>query len=185
MFHWLRNHVTSINKRETKNKKLLHKQTNTFVQLESTNKTRWNLYTKIHTTKKTIRNESNLEDSVLSFLINPLTDARRQVKFCQKLIENLFEKGESPCTREFPEIKTKRQLLDHYLKGICSLTSQNGIHTIKIKSPNAFQDRYLIQTNDVDIEFLKVFTQYIIRIQYQNSQRARSMFTKWCLLTYL
>ena len=78
---------------------------------------------------------------------------------------------------EFPDVKIKRQLLDHYLKRICSLTSQYGIYTIEIRSPNAFNDRYLIQTDDVDIEFSKVFTQYIKSIQHQNSQRANSIFT--------
>ena len=81
------------------------------------------------------------------------------------------------CTREFPDVKIKRKLLDHYLKGICSLKSQYGIYTIEIKSPKAFHDRYLIQTDDVDIEFSKVFTQYIKSIQHQNSIRANSKMT--------
>ena len=38
--------------------------------------------------------------------------ARGQTEFCQKLIANLFEKGESPCTKEFADLKTKRQRLD-------------------------------------------------------------------------
>ena len=71
----------------------------------------------------------------------------------------------------------KRQLLDHYLKGICSLTSHFGIYTNEIISPNASHNRYLIQTDNVDIEFSKVFTQYIKNLQHQNSQRANSMFT--------
>ena len=104
-----------------------------------------------------IRNEENPEKSVLPFLISRLTEIRVQVQFCQNLIANLFEKRESPCTRKFPDVKIKRQLLDHYLKGISSLTSQYGIYTIEIRSPNAFHDRYLIQTDDVDIEFSKVF----------------------------
>ena len=56
-------------------------------------------------------------------------------------------------------VKLKRQLLDHYRKGMCSLKSQYGIYTIEIKSPNAFHDKYLIQTDDVGNEFSKVFTQ--------------------------
>ena len=71
--------------------------------------------------------------------------------------------------KKFPDVKIKRQLLDHYLKGKCSLKLQYGIYTIEIKSPNAFHDRYLIQTDDVDIEFSKVYTQYIKSIQHQNS----------------
>ena len=124
-----------------------------------------------------IRNEDNLEDSILPFLISPLTEPRGQMQFCQSLIANLFGKGESPCTKEFTDVKMKRQLLDRYLKGICSLTSQYGIFTMEIKSTSAFHDRYLIQTDDVFIEFSKVFTQYIKSIQHQNSQRSNLIFT--------
>ena len=113
-----------------------------------------------------IRNEDNPEKSVLPFLISPLTEARGQVQFCQNLNAILFEKWKSPCTKNFPDVKIKRQLLDHYLKGICSLKSQYGIYTKEIKSPNAFHDRYLIQTDDIDIEFSKVLTQYIKSIQH-------------------
>ena len=49
--------------------------------------------------------------------------------------------------------------------------SQYGIYTTEIKSPNAFHDRYLIQTDDVDIEFSQIFTQYIKSIHHQNSQK--------------
>ena len=75
------------------------------------------------------------------------------MKFCKNLISNLVEKGESPCTNEFLDVKIKRQLLHPYIKGICSLTSHYGIYTIEIRSLNAFHDRYLIQTDNVDIEF--------------------------------
>ena len=124
-----------------------------------------------------IRNEDNPENSVLPLLISPLTEPRGQVQFCQNLIANLSEEGESPYTKQFSDVKIKRQLFDHYLKGICSLKSQYGIYTIEIRSPNAFHYRYLIQADDVDIEFSKVFTQYIESIQNQNSIRANSIFT--------
>ena len=123
-----------------------------------------------------IRNEENLQDSTLPFLTHPQAEARGQVQFCQNLIVNLFEKGDSPCTKEFPDVKIKRQLLDHYLKGICSLTSQYGIYTIEISSPNAFHDKYLIQTDDVDIK-LSSFYRTHKNIQHHNSQRANSIFT--------
>ena len=93
------------------------------------------------------------------------------------MIAKLFEKGESPCTKEFPDGKIKRQLLDHSIKGICSLTSHFGIYTIEIRSQNSFHDRYLIQTDDVDIECSKLFTLNIKNIQHQNSQRENSIFT--------
>ena len=121
--------------------------------------------------------ESEVENSILPFLINSLTDDRGQTQFCQNLIANLFEKGTSPCTAEFPEVKIKRQFIDHYLKGICNLTQQYGIYTIEIHSPSKFHGRYLLQIDDVDIEYLKVFTEYITNIQHQISLRANSIFT--------
>ena len=54
--------------------------------------------------------------------------------------------------KRIPRCK-KRQFIDHYLKGICSLTSHFGIYTIEFMSPNASHNRYLIQTDNVDIEF--------------------------------
>ena len=41
------------------------------------------------------QNEDNPENSVLPFLISPLTEPRGQIEFCQNRIANLFEKGES------------------------------------------------------------------------------------------
>ena len=94
--------------------------------------------------------ESEDENSILPCLINSLT-----------VQINLFEKEFSPCTAEVPEVKIKRQITDHYLKGICNLTQQYGIYTIEIHSPSKFHGRYLLQTDDVDIEFSKVITEYI------------------------
>ena len=117
------------------------------------------------------------ENSLNPFLISPLSEPRGRIEFCKNLVANLFEKGESPCTKKFPDVKIKRHFLDHYMKGICSLASVFGIYTIEIISPNASHNRYLIQTDDVDIEFSKFVTQYIKNIQHQNSQRANSIFT--------
>ena len=118
-----------------------------------------------------------VENSILPFLLKSLTDDRGQTHFCQNLIANLFVKGTSPCTTKFPEVKIKRQIIDHYLKGICNLTQQYGIYTMEIHSPSKFHDRYLLQTDDVEIEFSKVFTEFIKNIQHQNSQRTNSIFT--------
>ena len=79
-----------------------------------------------------------IENSVLPFLISPLTEPRGLEQFCQNLIAYLFEKGKSPCTEEFPDEKIKRQPIDHYLKGICSLTSQYGVYTIELRSQMHF-----------------------------------------------
>ena len=121
--------------------------------------------------------ESEDENSILPFIITSLTDGIGKTKFCQNLIANLFETGVSPCTAEFPQIKIKRQIVDHYLNGICNLTQQYGIYIIEIQTPRKFHDRYLLQRDDVNIEFSKVFTEYIKNIQHQNSQRAKSIFT--------
>ena len=62
--------------------------------------------------------ESPEENSVFPFLINSLTEDRGQKQFRIELIENVFEQGISPCKAEFPEVKIKRQIIDHYLKRI-------------------------------------------------------------------
>ena len=121
--------------------------------------------------------ESEDENSILPFIITSLTDDRGQTKFCQNLLANLIEKGVSPCTAEFPEVKIKKQIVDHYLKRICNLTQQDGIYNIEIQTPSKFHGRYLLQTDDIGIEFSKVLTEYIKTIQHQNSQRANSLFT--------
>ena len=89
----------------------------------------------------------------------------------------MFEPGISPCKSEFPDIKIKRQIIEHYFKDICKLTQQYGNYTIEISTPRTLHGKYIIQTDDIDLEFSKVFTEYIKSIQYQNSQRANSIFT--------
>ena len=121
--------------------------------------------------------ESPDEDSVSPFIIISLTEDRGQTQFCHILIANIFEQGISPCKAEFPEIKIKRQIVDHYIKGVCNLTQQIGINTKELSTTRNFHGKYVIQTVDVDIEFSNVFTECIKNIQHQNSQRANSIFT--------
>ena len=52
-----------------------------------------------------IQNEDNSENSVLPFLTSPLSEPRGQIDFCKNLLANFFEKGESPYTKEFPDVK--------------------------------------------------------------------------------
>ena len=120
--------------------------------------------------------ESEDENSILPFIIFSLTDDRGQTKYCLNLVANVFERGVIPCTAEFPEVIIKRQIVNHNLKGICNLTQQYGIYTIEKKTPSKFHGRYLLQTDDVEIELSKVFTEYMKNIQHQNSQRANSIF---------
>ena len=64
-------------------------------------------------------------------------------------------------------------MLDHYLKEICKITSHYGIlFTIETVSPKSNHTTHQIQTDDIDMEFSKVFTDYI-----KNIQRANSIFT--------
>ena len=121
--------------------------------------------------------ESPDEDSVFPFIIISLTENRGQTQFCHNLIAKKFEQGIRPSKAKFPEIKIKRQIVDHYIKGICNLTQQNGVYTIELSTTRNFHGKFVIQTDDVDIEFSKVLTEYIKNIQHQNSQRANSIFT--------
>ena len=116
------------------------------------------------------------DDEIFPFIVDADTD-RGQHIFCQNLLVNLFEPGISPCKTEFPDVKIKRQIIDHYLKDICNITQQYGIYSIEFTSPNHNNRKYTIQTDDLDLEFSKVFSEYIKSIQYQNSQRANSIFT--------
>ena len=116
------------------------------------------------------------DDDIYPFLVDS-PDNRGQHNFCKNLLLSLFEPGISPCKAEFPDVKIKRQIIDHYLKDICKLTQQYEIYTIEFSSPNQNHSKYVIQTDDLDLEFSKVFSEYIKSIQYHNSQRANSIFT--------
>ena len=57
------------------------------------------------------------------------------------------------------------------------ITTVRNLYHIELQSPSTFHSKYLLQTDDVDIEFSKAFTEYIKNVQHQNSQRANSIFT--------
>ena len=103
--------------------------------------------------------ESPDEEALFPFRINSLSD-RGQTRFCKNLPVKLFEPGISPCKAEFPDIKIKRPIIEPYLKDICNLT-QYGIYTIEFSTPRTIHGKYVIQTDDIDLEFSKVFTEYI------------------------
>ena len=85
--------------------------------------------------------ESPDEDSVFPFIITSLTEDRGQIQFCHNLIANKFEQGISPCKAEFPEIKIKKQIVDHYIKEICNLTQQYGIYTIELNTASKYHGK--------------------------------------------
>ena len=97
------------------------------------------------------------EDSIFPFIIISLTEDRGQTQFCHNLIANIFEQGIVPCKADFSDIKIKRKIVDHYIKGLCNLTQQYGIYTIELSTTRNFHGKYVIQTDDVYIEFSKVF----------------------------
>ena len=125
---------------------------------------------------QTQSDDSPDDEAVYPFLIDS-PDDRGQHDICKNLLVNLFEPGISPCKAEFPDVKIKRQFIEHYLKDICNLTQQYGIYTIEFSTPNTAHRRYVVQTDDIELEFSKVFLEYIKSIQHHNSQRANSMFT--------
>ena len=73
----------------------------------------------------------------------------------------MFEPGISSCKQEFPDVKIKRQIIEPYLKDICNLTQQYRIYTIEFSAPNTDHRKYIIQTDDIELEFSKVFIEYI------------------------
>ena len=107
-----------------------------------------------------IRNEENLEDSTLPFLIHPQAEARGQVQFCQNLIINLFSKKFFfTWTKKFPDVKTKNNLLTTISKAY--LVSHHNMESTQQKSV----------TKQASTEYIKH------KQQHQNSQRANSIFT--------
>ena len=58
--------------------------------------------------------------------------------------------GSSPCKTEFPDIRKRRQLLDHYVKDIAKITQQYGIYTIGISTLG--NKKYVFQTDDLDLQ---------------------------------
>ena len=104
--------------------------------------------------------ESPDEEAAFPSLIDSLDD-REQTRFCKNLFVNLHEPGISQCKAEFSDVKIKRQIIEHYLKDICNLTQQYGIYTIEFSTPNTAHRKYVIQTDNIELEFSKVFIEYI------------------------
>ena len=121
--------------------------------------------------------ESPDENSVFSFIINSITEDRGQKQFCTNLIANVFKQGISPCKAEFPEVKSKRQIIDHYLKGICNPTQPYGIYTIEFSTESQHHSKHVIQTDDVDIEFSQNTSKpYNTKIHREQIQYSLTMF---------
>ena len=55
-----------------------------------------------------IRNEENLEDSALPFLIHPQAEARGQVQFCKKIYSKIYSKKEIVHAQKISRCKNKK-----------------------------------------------------------------------------
>ena len=71
----------------------------------------------------------------------------------------MFEQGISPCKAEFSEVKIKRQIINHFFKGICNLAPPYGIYTIEFTTECKYHSKLVIQTGDVDIDTTPKFTE--------------------------
>ena len=109
----------------------------------------------------TQNDESPDEEAVFLFLIDSLHD-RGQTQFCKNLLVILFEPGISPCKAEASDVKIKSQIIEHYLKDICNLTQQYGIYTIEFSTPQTAHNKYVIQTDDIDLEFHRIHQKHTI-----------------------
>ena len=132
--------------------------------------------------------ESPDEEAVFPFFINSLSD-RGQTRFCKNLLVSLFEPGISPSKAELPDIKIKRQIIEHYLKDICNLTQQYGIYTIEFSTPRSIHGKYVIQTDDIGLEISKVLTEYIksinIKIHREQTPYSPTKFLQYYIVIYL
>ena len=100
-----------------------------------------------------------------------------------------MKKRNSQCKQEFPEVRIKRQILDHYLKATCKITLYYGIFSIEIVSSKPNHTTHQIQTDVINIEISKVFTDYIkinnTKIHKKQIQYLQTMFYQISIAIYL
>ena len=100
------------------------------------------------------------------------------MQLCLNLIAKLFDKENSLCKQKYPEVKIKRQVLDHYIPGLSNITSHYGLITNAVLPPQSTNHPpHRIQTDDTELDFSKVFTKYITNIEHPSSQRSKSILT--------
>ena len=63
--------------------------------------------------------------------------------------------------QNFPEVKIRRQILHHYPLGISNHTSFYGMFNFELSPSQTNQKPHRIQTEDIDLDFSKIFTEYI------------------------
>ena len=118
------------------------------------------------------------DDSILPLIIYLQSDpARGQVQFRHEQIVFIRVRKQSMQIGVSRKKEKKIKFFYHYIKGICNITSYYGIPNIKFLTSEPNQTTNPIQTDDIDKEFSKVFTEYIKIIRDKNSERANSVFT--------
>ena len=86
---------------------------------------------------------------ILSFLL-PLIHKASSLEDKFNFATIYFKKEVVHANQNFPEVKIKRPILDHYLSGISSITSYYSIITIEILTPHpSNQPPHRMQTDDI------------------------------------
>ena len=101
------------------------------------------------------------DNSMLPFFKKPQNDpARGHAQFCYILIVNLFIYLKREIAHENKKFLIS-EILNHYLKGMCNITSYYGIFTVEIVSPKPNHATHQIQTDDIDIKiFHRLYKKY-------------------------
>ena len=143
-----------------------------------------------NTEQKMIQFDKNYaDDSILLFIINPKSDwSRGPDLFCFNLLVICFQKRNSPCKQEFPEVKIRRQVLDHYLASKSNKASHYDILIIENVPPRTKVNQLTTTSNKnrwYRIRFLKNF--YGIFEQYPTTKLTKSRLNlhKWFFLHHL
>ena len=81
--------------------------------------------------------------------------------------------------QEFPEVRIKRQVLDHYSTGISNITCHYNLLSIENLPPQSSnQPPHRIKIDDVDLDFSKVFTENIKKIQNTKIHKEQIQFSQ-------
>ena len=117
--------------------------------------------------------ESPDKNYVFPFIIYSITEYRGQRQFCTNLFANVLEQGISPCKAEIPEAKIKRQIIDHYLKGICNLTQPYGIYTIEFSTENQYHSQQI--SNSTRLNIGKLWKNVTFPSSHENNETTQNL----------
>ena len=113
------------------------------------------------------------KNSVFPFIIYSITEYRGQRQFCTNLNANVLEQGISPCKAEIPEAKIKRQIIDHYLKGICNLTQPYEIYTIEFSTEIQYHSQQI--SNSTRLNIGKLLKNLTFPSSHENNETTQNL----------